>query len=465
MVIDIATRQGLATNFRGELLGSSDEGYEEARKIWNGAIDRRPALIARSTCAEDVIAAVKFARQNRLLVSVRGGGHSVAGHSVSEGGLMIDLSLMKGIEIDPEGRTARAQPGLSLGEFDRATQQHGLAVPAGQVSTTGIAGLTLGGGTGWLMRKYGLTIDNLLSVELVTADGTLLNASEIENPELFWGMRGAGANFGIVTSFEYRLQPVGPMVLGGFLIYPVERIKEALRFSRDFMAQAPDELTTFNVLFTAPPQSPFPAHLQGWPVLAVAPVYAGPIEEGERVIRPLREFGPPELDLVGPMSYTALQSMLDETAPAGLHHYNKAHYLQKPTDEAIQTLIERFVTAPSPMAQVLLTRMGGAVARVAEEATAFGHRDAPYLLWIINMWADSAEADPNVAWTRGTWEAMLPWGTGGTYVNALGDEGHERVRSAYGAANYERLVALKNKYDPTNFFRLNQNITPTACGC
>ena len=462
MAIRTANRQGLKENFRGELLGPADEAYEEVRKVWSGAIDRHPVLIARCTSAQDVITAVDFARGNGLLVSVRGGGHSVAGHSVSEGGLMIDLSPMKGIEIDPGSCTARAEAGLTLGEFDRATQEHGLAAPAGQISTTGIAGLTLGGGTGWLMRKYGLTIDNLLSVEIVTADGALLKASAEENSKLFWGVRGAGANFGIVTSFEYRLQPVGPMVLGGFLIYPVERIKEAMRFSRDFMAQAPDELTTFNVLFTAPPLDPFPPQLQGWPVLAVAPVYAGPIEEGKRVIRPLREFGPPELDLVGLMPYTALQSMLDETAPAGLHHSNKAHYLQEPTDQTIETLIERFATVPSPMAQVLLARMGGAVARVPEEATAFGHRDAPYLLWIVNMWTDLAQADANIAWTRSTWEAMLPWGTGGTYVNALGDEGQERVRSAYGAANYERLVALKNEYDPTNFFSLNQNIQPST---
>ncbi len=462
MTINETAVRGLAARFRGELLGPGDVGYDEARRIWNGAIDHRPALIARCTGTEDVAAAVDFARESEMPVSVRGGGHSVAGHSVCEDGLMIDLSNMKGIAIDPEACTAHAEAGLTLGELDRATQEFGLAVPAGQISTTGIAGLTLGGGIGWLMRKHGLTVDNLLSAEVVTAEGRVVMASEEENEDLFWGLRGGGGNFGIVTSFEYRLHAVGPMVLGGFLIYPLKRAREVMRYCRDFMNIAPDELTTFNVLLSAPPQDPFPPHLQGRPVLAVALVYAGAVEEGERAIRPLREFGSPELDLVGPMPFTAVQSMLDETAPAGLHHYNKAHYLRGLDDEAIETLLARFPDGAAPMAHILIPRLGGAVARVPSEATAFAHRDAPYLLWIVNMWADPAESEQNVAWTRGIWEAMRPFSTGGVYVNALGDEGHERVRSAYGAAHYERLVTLKNRYDPTNFFRLNQNIKPTV---
>ncbi len=462
MTIDETAVRGLGARFRGELLGAGDVGYDEVRRIWNGAIDHRPALIARCTTTEDVIAAVDFARENELLVSVRGGGHSVSGHSVCEDGLMIDLSPMKQITIDPDACTARAQAGLTLGELDRATQEFGLAVPAGQISTTGIAGLTLGGGTGWLMRRYGLTVDNLLSAEVVTADGRLLKASEDENEDLFWGLRGGGGNFGIVTSFEFRLHPVGPMVLGGFLVYPVERAREVMRFCRDFMTSAPDELTTFNVLLTAPPQDPFPPHLQGRPVLAVALVYAGAVEEGERVIRPLREFGSPELDLVGPMPFTGVQSMLDETAPAGLHYYNKAQYLRGLDDEAIETLLARFPGGAAPMAHVLIPRLGGAVARIPSDATAFAHRDAPYLLWIVNVWADPEESEQNVAWTRGIWEAMQPFSTDGVYVNALGDEGYDRVRAAYGAAHYERLVALKDKYDPANFFCLNQNIKPTV---
>jgi FAD/FMN-containing dehydrogenase len=462
-VLEEAAVEAFKSSLRGELLRPGDEGYDEARAVWNGMIDKRPALIARCTGVADVIDAVNFARTNNLLVSVRGGGHNVAGKAVSDGGLMIDLSLMKGIHVDPKARTARAQPGATLGDLDRDTQAFGLAAPAGIVSTTGIAGLTLGGGIGWLSRKHGLTSDNLLSVDIVTADGQFLTASEDDNADLFWGVRGGGGNFGIVTSFEYRLHPVGPIVVAGLLLHPMEKATEFLRFCREYAAAAPDELTVIPFLRLAPPAPFLPVEVHGAPVVGAAVLYAGPIEEGQRAVQPLKEFGSPLADLIGPKPYIALQTMFDAGAPPGNQYYLKSEYLRGLSDDAIDIIAAHGARITSPLSIAAFFHLGGAVSRVGEDETAFSHRDAAFALNIQASWLDPEESEEHIRWTRDFWTAMQPFSTGGVYVNFLSeDEGEDRVRAAYGAANYERLVALKNKYDPTNFFRLNQNIKPTV---
>src|SRR5262245_9826289 len=447
--------EAFRSRVRGELLCPGDAGYDATRQVFNGMIDRRPALIVRCIGTADVIECVRFAREHDLVVSVRGGGHSVAGHAVCEGGLMIDLSRMKGIRVDPVRRTAHAQAGLTLGEFDRETQVFGLATPMGYLSTTGIAGLTLGGGYGWLARSYGLASDNLRSVDLVTADGRYLTASVTEHPDLFWGVRGGGGNFGIVSSFEYQLHPVG-LVLGGVMIYPFAQAKAVLQFHRDFISTAPDAYTCFPALGTSP---------AGEPVAILRVCYHGSLEEGERVLRPLRAFGAPLADLVSPIAYTALQSMYDAGAPSGLHYYWKSNALTELSDEAIDTMVAHCATRPAPQCGMALGQLGGAVSRVTPDATAFNHRNVHYDFISAGVCADPAQAAACIQWAREFWEAMQPFSTGGVYVNYLGqeaDEGAERVKAAYGAAKYARLVALKNTYDPTNFFRLNQNIKPTV---
>ncbi len=462
-VLREAAVEEFKSKLRGELLRPGDDGYDEARAIWNGMIDKRPALIARCTGVANVIDAVNFARTNNLLVSVRGGGHNVAGHAVCDGGLMIDLSLMKGVHVDPKARTARAQPGVTLGDLDRDTQAFGLAAPAGIVSTTGIAGLTLGGGMGWLSRKHGLTCDNLLSVDIVTADGRFLTASDDENADLFWGVRGGGGNFGIVTSFEYRLHPVGPIVVAGLLLHPLEKATEFLRFYREYAATAPDELAAIPLLRLAPPAPFLPEDVHGAPVVGVAVLYAGPIEDGQRVVQPLKEFGSPLADLISPKPFTAYQTMFDAGAAPGNHYYLKSEYLAGLSDDAIDTIVAHGASITSPLSLAAFFHLGGAVSRVGRDETAFSHRDAAFALNIQASWLDPRESDKHIRWTRDFWTAMQPFSAGGVYVNFLSeDEGEDRVRAAYGAANYERLVALKNKYDPTNFFRLNQNIKPTV---
>jgi len=438
-------------DLRGDMLLAGDDGYDKARKIWNAMIDKRPALIARCTGVADVIAAVNFARANDLLVSLRAGGHGVAGNALCDGGLMIDLTSMKGIRVDPVRRTARAEGGVTWGELDRETQAFGLATTGGIVSTTGIAGLTLGGGIGYLNRKYGLACDNLLSADVVTADGQLLTASASENDDLFWALRGGGGNFGVVTSFGYRLHPVGPIVLGGIATYPFEKAREVLSFYREFAGTAPDEVRA-DAIIRRPPSGR---------VLDVYVCYCGSIQEGERVLRPLREFGPPMIDTIAPVPYMTVQTMLEANQPPGpLHRYFKSSFLKELSDDAIRTLVDFLTADPANSSTVPIEHLGGAVSRVGESDTAFSHRRAPYSFLIANQWKDPAESEKNIEAARQLWKVMEPFFEEGVYVNYMSeDESDARVRAAYGP-NYERLVSLKKKYDPTNFFRLNQNIKP-----
>jgi hypothetical protein len=459
-VLDDATLADVTRHFQGELIRRDDPPYDAARRIWNGAIDRRPALIARCTGVADVQAAVRFAREHDLVVAVRGGGHNVAGTAVCDDGVVIDLSPMKGMWVDPAARTGRAQAGLLWGELDHETQAFGLATPGGIITHTGIGGLTLGGGLGWLMRRHGLTCDNLLSADLVTADGELLRVSAEEHADLFWGLRGGGGNFGVVTSFEYRLHSVGPIVLAGVILHPAARAREVLGFYRDYIAAAPDELTTIVVLRKAPPAPFLPASVHGQPVVVIGACYAGPLEEGERAVAPLRRFGEPLVDLIRPTPYVSHQALFDPTAPHGLGYYWKSEYMPPLSDALIDTLAEHAWRAETPESYTIVFHLGGAVGRQDPEGSAFEDRRATHATVIDAVWSEPARAAACVAWTRTFWEAIRPYSTGRIYVNFLGEEGEERVRAAYGEAKYERLRALKRKYDPTNFFRLNQNIEP-----
>jgi FAD/FMN-containing dehydrogenase len=451
----------LNQSFRGQIICPDDEDYEGARKVWNASIDRRPSIIARCSGTADVMSAVKFAGRSEMLVAVRGGAHNVAGNAVCDGGIVIDLSRLKGIWVDPAARTARVQPGVTWGELDRETQAFGLATPGGLVSTTGIAGFTLGGGIGWLSRKFGTASDNLLSVDLVTAAGDHVRASAAENPDLFWGIRGGGGNFGVVTSFELQLHPVGPAVLGGLMFYSADRAPRILRLLREFL-HGPDELFTVAVLRLAPPAPFLPPEVHGTSVIVLGLCWAGPLEEGREILRPLRDLGEPLADLVTPRPYTELQSMIDAGGSAGFHNYWKAQYLRDLPEKAIDTIISSAATITSPISDLKVFPMGGAVARVDEDDSAFGHRSAPFVININSRWEMPDESDRHIQWTREFWSAVQPFSTGGVYVNFLGDEGQDRVRAAYGEAKYERLVELKNKYDPANLFHLNQNIKPSA---
>ena len=453
--------EAFGAGLRGRVITPDAPDYDEARAIWNGMIDRRPAVIARCADTADVIRAVRFARGHDLLVAVRGGGHSVAGTAVCDGGIVIDLSAMKGIEIDRQGRTVRAEPGLLWGEVDAATQAYGLATPGGIVTHTGIAGLTLGGGIGWLMRKHGLTCDNLVACEVVTAEGKLVRASPDEHADLFWSLQGGGGNFGIVTRFEYRLHPVGPEVLAGVVLYPAEQASEVLRSYREFVAGAPDELTTIVNLRKAPPAPYLPEHLHGRPVVIIAVCYAGDLAEGEAVLAPLRTLAEPLIDLIQPKPYVAHQGMFDAGVPHGLRYYWKSHYLPALSDAAIAVLIEHAWAAPSPKSYTIMFHLGGAIRRRSPADSAFEDRSAEFALNINAAWSDP-ETDPSqVTWARTLFEAMQPFATG-VYVNFLGEEGEERVLSAYGRQKYARLARIKAKYDPENFLRLNQNIRPAS---
>jgi FAD/FMN-containing dehydrogenase len=456
--LDEAALTELAQAFRGDLITADNPAYDAQRRVWNGSIDRRPGLIVRCGGVADVMAAVKFATSAGLPVAVRGGGHSYPGHSVCDGGMVIDLGPMKGIRVDPEARTARAQAGVLLGELDRETQAFGMAVPAGIVTHTGLSGLTLGGGIGWLMRKYGLTVDQLRSVDLVTAEGEFVKASETENPELFWGMKGAGPNFGIVTEFEFGLNPLGPIVVAGPVFWRMQDSPEVLRFYREWIADCPDELMTM-VIHRKAPALPFvPEELHGELVVAVVCCYAGPVEDGERVVRPLKEFGSPVLDLLVPKPFLAHQAMFDPAFPHGRWYYMRSCDVAELTDEVIDITVDYSLRIASPVTAFPIWQQGGAVARAGEErpyASQFaGHT------FNITASTETAEGfDEEREWVRDFWSALAPYHTS-VYVNFLMEEGEERVRQAYGAATYDRLKALKRRYDPDNFFRLNQNIPP-----
>jgi FAD/FMN-containing dehydrogenase len=461
--LDPEVVQALGMQMRGPVLTADDPGYDSARRIWNGLIDRRPAIIAQCTGAADVVDAVNFARENELVVSIRAGGHNVAGNAVNDGGLVIDLSPMRGVHVDPSTRTVRVQGGATLGDMDRETQLFGLAVPAGVVSTTGVAGLTLHGGAGHLRRKYGLSIDSLISVDIVTADGELRRASASENEDLFWAVRGAGSNFGVVTSFEFQAHPAGPAVMVGAIFYPLDGLRQLLPAWRDYMNSAPEELSSLAFAWSVPPHEPFPQEHHSAPVLAIAAVYSGSVAEGESVVQPLRELGQPLIDLSGPWPWLGLQSGFDALFPAGGLYYWKSRALAELSDAAIADIADFAARRPSALSDIAIWHHGGAMSRVGETDTAYGGRDANFLVTAEASWDDPSDSDDAIQWGRDLWETMGGHSTGGMYLNfaGLGEENEALVKAGYGV-NYERLTQLKAKYDPTNFFRMNLNIPPAA---
>lgn len=451
MTAEELTMDALRQHVRGQMLLPDSEGYDDARRVFNAMIDRRPAVIVRCADVTDVIAAVDFARDADLTVAIRGGGHGVTGSAVCDGGLVIDLSDMNDVRVDPTARTARVQGGVTWGELDHATQAVGLATTGGIVPSTGVTGLTLGGGIGYLNRKHGLACDNLLSADVVTADGQFLTASASEHADLFWALRGGGGNFGVVTSLEYRVHPVGP-VLGGELVYPLEQAKTALRFYRDWSTDAPDEARVDATLVSTP----------DGPALAMEVCYCGAIGEGERVLEPLRTFGSPLVDTIAEVPYATIQNLLTEVFQPGLRHYWKSGFVRDFSDEAIDTIVDFFTeNVPAPFAAVAIEHLGGAISRVAGQATAFSHRQAQHSLLVLRLWDDHRESEENMAWGRACYDAARPFLHDAAYVNYLTDEGETKVKAAYGP-NYERLVAVKAQYDPTNVFHLNQNIRPAT---
>jgi FAD/FMN-containing dehydrogenase len=455
------TLESLAQELRGELIMPGDARYDEARKVWNGMFDCFPAAIAQVQGAVDVVAVVNWARETGTELAVRGGGHSSAGYSTVDGGIVLDFSRMKGVWVDPRAKTAYAQAGALWGDVDRETQAHGLAVPGGQISHTGIAGLTLGGGIGWLSRRHGLTIDNLLSVELVTADGRLVTASATEHPDLFWGLRGGSGNFGVVVSFEYRLHDVGPLVLGGPMLYDLDDATAVLRNAAEFFVDAPDEVSLWLVLTHVPPAPPFPEERWGTPVLVAAP-FCTDLERGPALLEPLTSFGAPFASFHGPIPYAVLQSALDGVDPHGHRYWERGDYLAGLSDGAIDALVEGARTVSSTRSEILIFPMGGAIARVPAEATAFGDRTAPWAVWVASQWTDPAEDGIHRDWTRGFSRTLAPFTTGAVYVNAIGGDVTEaRKLAAFGGpAKHERLRELKRTWDPENLFRRNHNIAP-----
>jgi hypothetical protein len=449
--------------FRGRLISADQADYDSARAVWNGAIDRRPRLIARCLGTADVVAAVRLARERDLEIAIRGGGHNVAGTAVCDDGIVIDLSAMRGVRVDLADRRAWVQGGALWGDVDRETQAHGLGTTGGIVSHTGVAGLTLGGGVGWLMRKHGLTVDNLLAVDVVTADGERLRASEDEHADMFWAVRGGGGNFGVITSFEFRLHSLGPTVLAGPIVWDASDAREVLRFYCDLVRNAPDELGTVVRFGTAPPLPAIPKDLHWRPVVLIGTCYAGPIEEGERVLRPLRAFRTPLLDLVGPTPYVGFQSALDSTVVHGWNYYWKSTFLPELRDDLIDVLAEHAFSCSSPRSYVALFHLKGAVSRVAEGKTAFGNRQATHAITLDAVWRPGEDfGDRDTMWTRTFFSALSRF-RAGVYVNFLGgDEGPDRVREAYGDSVFERLVDVKTMYDPDNVFHHNQNIRPRS---
>jgi FAD/FMN-containing dehydrogenase len=451
----------LGAKLQGRVLTSGSPGYDEARTIWNAMIDCRPALIAQCATAADVVECVRFAKESGVAVAVKGGGHNIAGNALCEGGLVIDLSPMKQVRIDPAARTAQVEAGVTLGEFDAEAQKFGLVTPLGINSTTGVAGLTLGGGFGWLSRRLGLTIDNLLGADMVTAAGERVHVSSTEHPDLFWAIRGGGGNFGIVTSFEFKLHQVGPEVLSGLIVHPLDDAKKVLQFYREFAANAPEEFVCWFVMRLAPPLPFLPAEWHGREILVLAVCYSGSIEEGERVIKPFRSFGNPIADVIAPAPYTGWQQALDPLLTPGMRNYWKSHDFLELSDGLIDVFIDHARRLPDPQTEIAFAQLGGAVSRVPHEATAYTHREARYVMNVHGRWADPANDNACVAWARSVFQAAAPFSTGGAYVNFMTQEEGDRVRAAYGS-NYDRLVSLKNKYDPANLFRVNQNIRPAA---
>lgn len=453
-----ATVQEFRDALHGELVTPDDAAYDEARAVWNGMIDRRPALVARCADRHDVATAIGFARSEGLAVAVRGGSHNVAGNATCDGGLVIDLSPMKSITVDPEARTVRAEGGVTWGELDAQTQAHGLATTGGLVTSTGIAGFTLGGGIGWLMRKHGLACDNLISAALVTADGQTVRASETENAELLWGLRGGGGNFGVVTEFEYRLHPVSD-VIAGLLVWPAPAARDILRVWREWAGQTPDDLCTMAAFLYAPPEPFVPPEVVGHPVFGIACLHLNSEGTADADLQPLRDLGP-AVDVVGPMPYTVVQGMFDAGVPRGSRNYWRSAFLGGLDDGAIDAVLAHTAGIPHPLGQVHIHQMGGAMSRVGPGATAFESREAPFLMNYIGLWQDPAEDETNTAWARAASDAMEPYSTGARYVNFLADEGEAGVASAYAGETLVRLQNLKGRYDPTNFFALNQNIKP-----
>jgi FAD/FMN-containing dehydrogenase len=451
----------LGSELRGDIVKSGHPGYDQARAVWNAMIDRRPSLVARCTNATDVLQAVRFARNNELLLAVRGGGHNIAGNAICDDGLLIDLSGMRSVRVDPQRRSARVDPGATLGDFDRAAQEFGLATPLGINSTTGVAGLTLGGGFGWLSRRFGLTIDNLLSADVVTANGELVRASASQNPDLFWAIRGGGGNFGVVTSFEFKLHPVGPDVLSGLVVHPLEDAPAVLRYYRDFVASAPDEFACWFVMRKAPPLPFLAPEWHGREILGLAMCYSGDIAEGERVMAPLRAQGRPVADVVAPHPYVAWQTILDPLLTSGERNYWKSHDFIELSDGLIDVFLQYAQRLPDPQSEIAFAQLGGAVGRVADDATAYTHRNANFVLNVHGRWSDPGKDAKCIAWARDLFNAAGPYATGGVYVNFLTGEEGDRVREAYGS-NFDRLIELKNRYDPKNLFRVNQNIRAKA---
>lgn len=445
---------------RGELLQSQDEGYDQARAIWNAMIDKRPALIVRCSGVADVIESVHFARENNLLVAVRGGGHNVAGTAVCDKGLMIDLSSMRAVRVDPKARIARVQGGATFADVDHETQAFGLAVPNGVISTTGVGGLTLGGGFGRLSRKYGLTADNLLSADVVAANGVMVTASASENSDLFWGIRGGGGNFGIVTSFEFKLHKVGPKVLFGPIVYPLKDAAGALRNYRSFAGSAPYECSVWADFLTAPPLPFLPEEVHGTKVLFIVPFYTGNLQEGEELLRPLREYGKPIADAVAVTTYLAAQRALDDLYARGSRNYWKSHSFTELSDAALDTIVKYAGMLPTPQSDILISHLGGVINEISSDGTAYPHRDLSFIVTPGGRWEDPAQDDEPVSWVRECFEALTVHATGQSYVNFIA-ESTGREKEAFGP-NYDRLVELKNKYDPANLFRLNQNVTPTV---
>lgn len=464
VTLDRETIEAFTAGLRGPCLRAGDADYEEARVIWNGSVDKSPGIIARCSGVADVIDCVNFAREHDLLLAVRGGGHNVAGNATCDGGLVVDLSSMNSVRVDPAAQRAQVAGGALLGDVDHETQAFGLAAPLGVVSLTGVAGLTLCGGLGWLRRKHGMACDALVSVDMVTADGNFITASKTENADLFWGIRGGGGNFGVVTSFEFELHPLGPMVTLCAPFFPLnDGAGDIMRRWRDFMAEAPEEISSTFLLWSIPAHPNFPEELHGTPVVITAAVHTGALEDGERLLQPLRGLGEPVLDLSGPIPYTAVQTAFDPLFVKGERlNYWKSLYIDRLDDEAIRHIVARALDRPDPWSLIAFWHLGGAMNRVDPAETALGERRAPYLYSLDTSWTDPNDSEAAIAWTREAWAEMKPFSRGGAYLNfpGQGEEGEALLRASYGDANYERLVALKNNYDPANLFRLNQNIVP-----